>query len=153
MLYLLADIEGQVFAVPAQDISSVADFYSWTRVPGADRSIVGIAARRSQIITLLQLDIKNSLDAKEAMFHTRYRCKAMIASHNGFDYGIILSGPVDSHMAESEPICAPQDMDPALTPFVSELISIAGNFVPVLDIRKAIQHMTEKSGRAQRKAA
>jgi chemotaxis signal transduction protein len=153
MLYLLAEIEGQTFALPAHDVASVGDFYSWTGVPGADPSIVGIASRRSQIITLLQIDIAGSLEKNASASYPRYRCKALITSHNGFDYGIIVSGTVDSHMAESDPIRAAQDIDPALAMIVTELISIGGNFAPVLDIRKAIQLITEKSDRQHSLAA
>jgi chemotaxis signal transduction protein len=144
MLYLIAQIGDEKFAVPAQDISSVADFSQWAPIAGSSDAILGMASRRSQIITLVQLLPQHmSQNPDEGTFRQPGH-RAMIISNNGFDYGIIISGAVDSMQADSPEIPAPLDIAPHLRPLVSSLVSIDQIFVPVLNIRRAISFITEQ---------
>ncbi len=138
-LYMIVHIEGQKFAVSAGDIQCIADFLHWTPVQGAPPMIVGMATRRSQIITLIQLGLHPGNGKDFTNSHFGQTCRAMIFAHNGYDYGIIISGAVDSSLSDADVLPAPKNIAAEWRDMISGLVSINREFVPVLSVKRAIQ--------------
>lgn len=86
-LYLIAELDGQRIALDAAHIDSVVHVAHVTPVPLAPRHLLGLAALRSRVITVIDCRAALALDpiAAEAAVRT-----AVVIDVEGHQYGLVV---------------------------------------------------------------
>ena len=88
-LYLMARIAGRPVGISGDQVESVVDIGAVTPVPGAQRSIRGLTALRSRVVTVI--DSRAALECENAATSTR----AVITQVEGHPYAVLVDSVED----------------------------------------------------------
>ena len=131
-LYLIGAIGGRRIAIDSAPVDSVVDITAIQPVPGAARGILGLAALRSRVLTMVDCATALGLDGGERRPEGA-ALPTVVLEIDSYLYGLVLDRVDDV-------ITADRPMGPAGAPLGGPwsavsvgIIEIAGSALPVLD--------------------
>jgi chemotaxis signal transduction protein len=141
-LFIIIQIGTVHFAIPADQVQMVADFTQYQSIPGGHHAVLGLASKRSQIITLI--DPQKLMEDGNCAQHSSIKIdalsiRAIVFSYHGFDYGVVIPHTVDSFESTNEYMPKPSDLSNKINRFTSALIYLNEKFYPVLDLAAVIK--------------
>ena len=89
-LFLLAHVAGRAVAIPAEQVDSVVDLGEVVPVPGAERSLRGLTALRSRVVTVIDTGLALGLDPTPDTAR-----RAVITRVDGHHYAILVDALED----------------------------------------------------------
>ena len=89
-LFLIAQIAGRAVAIDSRQVESVVDIGSIVPVPCADRQVMGLAALRSRVVTVIDTHAALGLAAAEI-----HPTRAVITLVEGHHYAILVDSVED----------------------------------------------------------
>ena len=89
-LFLLAQVAGRAVAIPAEQVDSVVDLGEVVPVPGTERSLRGLAALRSRVVTVIDTGL--ALGLAPTPDTTR---RAVITRVDGHHYAVLVDALED----------------------------------------------------------
>lgn len=98
-LYLIASIAGQGVVFDADQVDSVVDIGEVVAVPRAERSVRGLTALRSRVVTVV--DTRLALGLGPMPSHVR---RAVISKQDGHYYAMLVDALEDIEMFETSPM-------------------------------------------------
>jgi purine-binding chemotaxis protein CheW len=106
-LYLIAQVAGRAVAIDSNQVESVVDIGEVTAVPRAAPHVLGLAALRSRVVTVVDtpgaLGLKGGSDAR----------RAVITHVDGHHYAMVVEALDDVAPFELLPLAAGVVLDPA----------------------------------------
>lgn len=127
-LILIVRLAGQRVAIPAADVESVVEIDSVTPVPGAAAHVVGLAALRSRVVTVI--DCAASLGAA-----TRAAARdAAVAVVGGHAYALLVDGVEDVVEASGEPRPLPGAVGGAWNRAARASVEAEGDLLLLVDV-------------------
>jgi purine-binding chemotaxis protein CheW len=105
-LCLLATLAGRAVAIPADAVEAVVDLDAITPVPRAHPAVVGLAALRSRVITVV--DPRPLLGAAPGE-----PGRAILLRHDGHEYALLVDGCADIAPLAVDPLPAGLALHPA----------------------------------------
>lgn len=135
-LYLIARIAGRAVALAAGQIDSVVDLNAITPAPLAAPGVAGLAALRSQVLTVIDPRIVLGLPADEA-----FARRAIVARVDGHAYAVLVEALED--VAEYDVLPLPTGI--ALRGWAGAgtgMIDRGGEPVLVVDLTRLLPHPT-----------
>ena len=130
---LMAMIGGRDVAIPAETISSVIELEDAVRVPAAPDHVVGLAALRSQVMTVVDTRIALDLDASQ---HDE---QAPVVSLDGHLYALRVDRVGDIAVVEDEGEAMPCDFGEQWQAVATALVEHDGRPALLLDIRALLE--------------
>lgn len=98
-LFLLAHVAGRPVAIPAEQVDSVVDLSGIVPVPGAERSLRGLAALRSRVVTVIDTGLALGLDPTPQGAR-----RAVITRVDGHHYAVLVDGLEDVAPFDRQPL-------------------------------------------------
>ena len=89
-LFLIAHVASRAVAIPAEQVESVVDLGEIVPVPGGGRSLRGLAALRSRVVTVIDTGVALGLDATPATVR-----RAVITRVDGHHYAVLVDALED----------------------------------------------------------
>jgi purine-binding chemotaxis protein CheW len=89
-LFLVAHVAGRAVAIPAEQVDSVVDLGAFVPVPGAGRTIRGLAALRSRVVTVIDTGVALGLDPTSPAVR-----RAVITRVEGHPYAVLVDALED----------------------------------------------------------
>lgn len=98
-LFLLCTIAGQSVAIRAAQVDSVVDIGAIAPVPLAPAHVVGLAALRSRLLTVICCNRALGLPAP-----AKPSSRAVVVTVDGHPYGLLVGAIDDARVIEQEPV-------------------------------------------------
>ena len=129
ILFLIAEIAGRAVAIDAHHIDAVVDLADIVAIPRADRSVRGLAALRSRVVTVIDTALALGLEPMAAT--TR---RAVTARIDGHSYGFLVDALEDVASFEPQPLSSGVALDRGWRAAGRGLIERDGHPVLILDL-------------------
>ena len=130
-LYLIGAVAGRRIAIDSAPVDSVVDLTTIQPVPGASPGILGLAALRSRVLTVVDCAIALGLDAK--LRPAGSSLATVVIEINGYLYGLVLDHVDDVVAADSPLVAAGAPLGGPWSAATVGIIEIAGVALPVLE--------------------
>lgn len=128
-LFLLARIGGRALAIDAAEVDSVIDIGVVVPTPGAPHTVVGVAALRSRVVTVV--DTWAVLGVASAARSPR----AVVTRVDGHDYAMLFDAVEDTANLKLQPLTGGMALDEVWRGAARGIVDYAG--APVLAISLA----------------
>lgn len=127
-LVLIVRLAGQRVALQAAEIESVVEIGAVTPVPGAAAHVVGLAALRSRVVTVIDCSASLRLEARSAVRD------AAVAVVGGHAYALLVDSVEDVVEASAEPRPLPGSVDGEWGRVARASVEAEGDLLLLLDI-------------------
>lgn len=127
-LYLIAEIAGRAVAIPSDGVDSVVDIADVTAIPRSPAAIVGLAALRSRVVTVI--DPRASLGGAGAPGLGR----AVIVRADGHHYAVLVDSLEDAVALPLQPLEGGLPLDPAWAAAARGIVERDGEPILVVDL-------------------
>jgi purine-binding chemotaxis protein CheW len=128
-LFLIARIGGQGLAIAAEEVDSVIDIGAVVPAPGAPHTVVGIAALRSRVVTVVDTWAVLGVEAPARS------PRAVVTRVEGHDYAMLFDAVEDIASLPLQPLTGGVTLDEVWREAARGLVEHAGE--PVLAISLA----------------
>lgn len=136
-LYLIARIAGRAVAFAAHEVDSVVDLGVITPAPLAAAGVVGLAALRSRIVTVVDPRVMLGLDSAAAPGQ-----RAVVGAVEGHLYAIVVEALEDVADYQTMPLLPGFALERGFAGISEALIDRAGESVPVVSLARLIPQTT-----------
>lgn len=107
-LYLVARVAGQAMAIASDRVGSVVELSDITPVPLVARPVLGLAALRSRVVTVIDTPAAIGLQHSCAAMR-----RAVVVEAEGHYYALLVDGVDDVVALEAQPLRTGEPLDPA----------------------------------------
>jgi purine-binding chemotaxis protein CheW len=132
-LLLIVQLAGERIAVPAQDVESVVEIETVTPVPRAAAHVVGLAALRSRVLTVIDCDLALGLPAR-----TRPACDALVVVADGHPYALLVDRVEDVVEASGDTLPVKSSLGKGWCRAVLGIVEAEGDLLLLADVRALI---------------
>lgn len=136
-LFLIAQIAGRAVAIDSRQVESVVDIGSIVPVPCADRQVMGLAALRSRVVTVI--DTHAALGLPPAEIHPT---RAVITLVEGHHYAILVDSLEDVAPFDLAPLSAGIVLDRGWRATGCGIVERAGEPILAIDLRALVPGLT-----------
>ncbi|WP_326524188.1 chemotaxis protein CheW [Sphingomonas sp.] len=127
-LFLVAHIGGRTVAIASADVESVVDIGDVMPVPRAPAAVVGLAALRSRVVTVIDTRRALGLAGQGAAR------RAVIVRAEGHHYAMMVDALEDVVPLRLQPVANGLALDPAWRAITLGLVERDGEPVPAIDL-------------------
>lgn len=138
-LFLLCTIAGQPVAIRAAQVDSVVDIGAIAPVPLAPPYVVGLAALRSRLLTIICCNRALGLDAP-----TKPSSRAVVVAVDGHHYGLLVGSIEDARIIEREPVPIRARLEPGWAGVALGMIEFEGEALLLIDVEKLVAGPEER---------
>jgi purine-binding chemotaxis protein CheW len=129
-LYLIGAIAGRPVAIDSAPVDSVIEIAAVQSVPGASPAILGLAALRSRVLTLVDCAVALGLETKRDEKRT---LPTIVLAIDGCLYGFVLDRVEDVVIANRPLTPASAPLGGAWSAVTAGIVEIAGVAMPVIE--------------------
>ena len=130
-LYLVGAVAGRRVAIDSAPVDSVIDVTAIQPVPGASPGILGLAALRSRVLTVVDCAIALGLDA--AVRPEKAALPTIVLEINSYLYGFVLDRVDDVVTADHPVVPVGAPLGGPWSAVSAGIIEVGGAAIPVLD--------------------
>lgn len=133
-LLLMCLIAGRRAAIPALRVLSVIELESFTPIPRAPKFIVGLAALRSQALTVIDSRVSLGFSPSERVIGSR----AAVIEHEGHRYAILVDEAFDVTEALAPPVSVPGGFGAGWQHAASGMVETESGPALVVDVERLL---------------
>ncbi|MES1970907.1 MAG: chemotaxis protein CheW [Pseudomonadota bacterium] len=132
-LFLIAHIAGRAVAIESGQVESVVDIGAVVPVPGADRQVLGLAALRSRVVTVIDTHAALGLPPAEIA-----ATRAVITQVEGHHYAIMVDSLEDVAPFDLAPLSPGIVLDPGWRATGCGIVEREGEPILAIDLRALV---------------
>ena len=136
-LYLVARIADQAVAIASGGTNSAVELQGITPVPRAPRAVLGLAALRSWVVTVIDTPLAIGLSRS-----SRGSKHAVAVTVEGHDYALLVDGSATVVPLEAQPLGASEDLPLAWRRVASGAATREGARILILDPAAVLDGIT-----------
>lgn len=136
-LFLIAHIAGRTVAVGSDQVESVVDIVDVTPVPRAPSLVLGLAALRSRVVTVIDTCVALGLDSQVCTSARR----AVIVRVDGHHYAMLVDALDDVSAFTLQPLANGIALDPAWRRIAVGIVERDGEPVLAIDLAALVPGM------------
>ncbi|WP_414903016.1 chemotaxis protein CheW [Sphingomonas flavalba] len=132
-LFLLCTIAGQPAAIRAVQVDSVVDIGPIAPVPLAPPHVIGLAALRSRLLTIICCNRALGLPPP-----AKPTSRAVVVTVDGHPYGLLVGSIDDARVIEQEPVPVRARLEPGWARVVTGMVDFEGEALLIVDPERLI---------------